>query len=82
MDADIGFLPPALLAVLFIVLLVLFFQPIKKAFKFLLHVVLGFVLLFALKAFGLDLPLNLLNCIIAGFLGIPGVLILTVYYLL
>lgn len=66
-----------------ILLLVIFFGPLKRIVKFLLHAALGFALLFALNlfggSFGITLPVNLLNCIIAGFLGLPGVIILLFY---
>ncbi len=79
-------LSPTVVGILFIVLIVLFFRPIKKIFKFFLHAALGFLVLYAVNTFGAGfgfyLPLNLLNCIIAGFLGIPGVLLLLAYHYL
>ena len=63
-----------------LLLLKLFFKPIKKIFKFLLHAVFGFLLLFLVNALGasvgVQLELSLVNCLVAGFIGIPGVLIL------
>ena len=70
-----------------ILLLRVFFKPVKKIFKFLLHAVLGFVLLFLVNALGRSIGVTieptLVNCLVAGFIGIPGVLILlAIHYLL
>lgn len=69
------------LAALGIFLLIrIFLKPIKKIFKFLLHAVFGFILLFIVNFFGaslgISLKMNLVNCLVSGFIGIPGVLIL------
>ncbi|MBR3294302.1 MAG: pro-sigmaK processing inhibitor BofA family protein [Oscillospiraceae bacterium] len=62
----------------------LFLKPIKKIFKFLLHAAFGFILLFLVNYFGAGLGVqlepNLLNCLITGFLGIPGIVLLLVYH--
>lgn len=65
----------------------IFTKPIKRIFKFLLHAVFGFLLLWLVNYFGaslgVTLELSLVNCLIAGFIGIPGVLILlAIHYLL
>ncbi|MGX8692908.1 MAG: pro-sigmaK processing inhibitor BofA family protein [Clostridia bacterium] len=70
-----------------LLLLRIFTRPIKKIFKFLLHAVFGFVLLWIVNYFGASLgivlELSLVNCLVAGFIGIPGVLILlAIQYLL
>ena len=70
-----------------LLLLRIFTRPIKKIFKFLLHAVFGFVLLWIVNYFGaalgIVLELSLVNCLVAGFIGIPGVLILlAIHYLL
>ena len=58
----------------------IFTKPIKRIFKFLLHAVFGFLLLWLVNYFGaslgVTLELSLVNCLVAGFIGIPGVLIL------
>ena len=55
-------------------------KPIKFIFKFALHALLGYVLLFILSFLGefvgLHLEINLLNVLITGFFGLPGVIFL------
>lgn len=67
-----------------LLLIRIFLKPIKKIFKFLLHAVFGFVLLFIVNYFGAGLGVylepDLLNCLITGFLGIPGIVILLLYH--
>ena len=70
-----------------LLLIKIFLKPIKKIFKFLLHAVFGFLLLFLVnylgEPLGVHLDPTLVNCLISGFIGIPGVLILLVFqYLL
>ena len=70
-----------------LLLLRIFTRPIKKIFKFILHAVFGFVLLWLVNYFGAPLGVylepTLVNCLVSGFIGIPGVLILLVFnYLL
>lgn len=75
-------------AVVGVILLIrVFLKPIKKIFKFLLHAAFGFILLFLVNYFGaaigVGLELSLLNCLITGFLGIPGIVILLlIHYVL
>ena len=57
--------------------------PMKWIFKFLLHALIGIVVLFAVNFAGgfFDLylvPLTSLNYLIAGIFGIPGVIVLIV----
>lgn len=63
-----------------VLVLKLLSKPIKFLFKLLINTVLGFVLLWLINFFGGDygilLQLNLLNAVIVGLLGIPGVLLL------
>ena len=68
-------------------LIKIFLQPIKRIFKFLLHAAFGFLLLYLVNHFGAPLGVylepTLVNCLVSGFIGIPGVLILLVFnYLL
>lgn len=55
-------------------------KPIRFLLKLLINTVLGFVLLWLINffggSFGIELQLTLLNALIVGFLGIPGVLLL------
>ena len=65
------------LLILFIVLLA---KPLKWIFKLLLNALSGFIALILLNFvggfFGFSLTVNFLNCLIAGFLGMPGVILL------
>lgn len=62
-------------------------KPIRFILKLIINTVLGFVLLWLVNffggSFGIELELTLLNALIVGFLGIPGVLlILALHFLL
>lgn len=67
-----------------IVALYLFFKllsaPLKLAIKLMLHAGSGFLLLLVEEIiagfFDFSLGINLINCLIAGILGIPGVILL------
>ena len=63
-----------------VVLLRLLAKPIRFVFKLLINTVLGFILLWLVNFFGgaigIALELSLLNALVVGFLGIPGVLLL------
>ena len=58
----------------------LFSTPIKWALKILLHALLGFVMLFVFNFLGgfigLELTVGWLSAIVAGILGIPGIILL------
>ena len=58
-------------------------KPIKWAFKLLLHAVFGFVFLGIFNFVGawvnLSLAVNWLSAVIAGVLGVPGVILLLVF---
>ena len=58
----------------------LFSTPIKWAFKLLLNALLGFVMLFIFNFLGgfigLELTVGWLSAIVAGVLGIPGIILL------
>ena len=63
-----------------ILVLRLLAKPIKFIFKLLINTVLGFILLWLLNfvggGLGITVELTLLNAVIVGLLGIPGVLLL------
>ena len=53
--------------------------PLKLAIKLLLHAGLGFLLLLVeelIGVFDFSLGISFINCLVAGVLGIPGVIIL------
>lgn len=58
----------------------IFATPIKWAFKLLLNAILGFVMLFVFNFLGGFIGLNItvgwLSAIVAGVLGIPGIILL------
>ena len=72
------------LAVIFI--LKLLAKPIRFIFKLLINTVLGFVLLWLINFFGgglgIALELSVLNALVVGLLGIPGVLLLLAIHFL
>lgn len=69
-----------------ILLLKLLTAPIKGLIKFLIHAAFGYVLLFVVNffgsSFGIVLDMNLVTAAVAGFGGIPGVVILVILKLL
>ena len=69
-----------------IVVLRLLAKPIRFVFKLLINTALGFVLLWLINFFGggigIALELSLLNAVIVGLLGIPGVLLLLAIHFL
>ena len=54
--------------------------PIRLIFKLLINAVVGFILLFLVNLiggyFGFFLDMNLVNALITGIFGIPGVIVL------
>jgi inhibitor of the pro-sigma K processing machinery len=66
-----------------ILLLKLLSKPIRFALKLLINTLLGFVLLWLINFFGgeigIELSLTLVNALVVGFLGIPGVLLLLAF---
>ncbi|MCR5664818.1 MAG: pro-sigmaK processing inhibitor BofA family protein [Oscillospiraceae bacterium] len=86
---DYSFFAPYMGTTLLIGIVVLIFvllRPIRRIFKFLIHAAIGFIMLFVFNYFGAEfgmvLELDLLNCLVTGFLGIPGLLGLIVYHFL
>ena len=69
-----------------IVVLRILAKPIRFIFKLLINTVLGFVLLWLVNFFGgglgIALELSLLNALVVGLLGIPGVLLLLAIHFL
>ena len=74
-------------AVVVVVLLVkILSAPIRLIFKLLLNALFGFLILFVFNFFssfiGLTLEINLLSALIAGVLGVPGVILLILLQIL
>lgn len=69
------------IAVIFAVLLFkLLKAPLKLVWKLLIHALSGLITLlifnFVAGIFGTNIDINLVNCLIAGILGIPGVILI------
>lgn len=69
-----------------ILLLKIFSAPIRLALKLLINAGVGFLILFVVNFFGafvdFTLGINLLNALVAGILGVPGVVLLILIKLL
>ena len=80
MDTVSLLLTAAAAVVLLIVLIRVLSAPIRLLFKLLINACLGFGILFVVNFFGefigVSLPINTVNALIAGFLGVPGVILL------
>ncbi len=67
---------------LIVLLLKIIKTPLKWAMKLLLNALSGFIALVVLNFFGslvgLTLTINFLNCLVAGVLGLPGVILLLI----
>lgn len=79
------------IAILALLFFLLFFKLIGKSmkwiFKLLIHAISGFIVLFLVNVvggiIGIQLDLSLINAVVVGALGIPGViLLLFIKYLL
>lgn len=74
-----------LLVILFFVIQ-MFMKPIKILWKLLFNSVLGLILLVVVNYIGhyfsFTLPYNIITVLIAGFLGIPGILMLVCFHFL
>ena len=79
MENFVMLLIPAMLLILLLRLLLI---PMKLVFKLLLHSGCGFLCLWLLNTVsgftGFYLPVNAVTVFIAGFLGIPGIALITV----
>ncbi len=79
------------MAILFLLVIIfiiakLIMQPLKLVWKLVINSIIGLVLLMLANYIGayfdFSLPLNVLTVLIAGFLGIPGILLLICFQLL
>ena len=66
-----------IVAILVLVVFIILKKPIKIVLKLLLNTVIGFVALFVLNWLGsfagITMPINWLNAVLVGVLGVPGV---------
>jgi inhibitor of the pro-sigma K processing machinery len=69
-----------------VIVVKLFSWPLKILAKLVLNCVLGVILLllvnFVGKYFGITIAINAVTALIAGFLGVPGVIFLIIFNLL
>ena len=76
----------AALVISAVVVLKILAAPLKLIVKILLNALTGFLLLILANLisgfFDFSLPINLLNCLISGVFGIPGVILLVVLRLI
>ncbi|MBP1760929.1 MAG: hypothetical protein H6Q64_471 [Firmicutes bacterium] len=79
------------MAILFLLVIIfiiakLIMQPLKLVWKLVINSIIGLVLLMLANYIGayfdFSLPLNVLTVLIAGFLGVPGILLLICFQLL
>ncbi len=60
--------------------------PMKLALKLFFHALMGFVFLFIFNFVGawvdLSIPLNWINAVVTGILGVPGVVLLLILQLI
>jgi len=80
-----------ILAILFLLVLLyfiaqVFMKPVKLLWKLLINSLIGLVLLVLVNFLGgyfsFSLPINIISVLVAGFLGIPGILVLICFQLL
>jgi len=64
----------------------LIMKPLKLISKLIINSLIGIVLLlianYGESFFGFELPINIITILVAGFLGIPGILLLVCFQLL
>ncbi|MGI6488283.1 MAG: pro-sigmaK processing inhibitor BofA [Syntrophomonadaceae bacterium] len=74
------------LAVILFILFQILLRPLKIAWKILLNSLIGLLLLLIFNYFGtyfaFTIPINLITVLIAGFLGIPGLILLICFQVL
>ena len=80
METLSGLLLIAAVIVGIILLIKLLSAPFRWIIQLLLNALMGFAMLFVVNFFGgfigIELGVNLINALIAGFLGIPGIVLL------
>lgn len=69
-------------AIAVIVVAKLLAWPVKKILKLAVNVVLGLIMIFLVNTFGMaigiTIPFNIVTALIAGILGVPGVIALII----
>jgi inhibitor of the pro-sigma K processing machinery len=85
--ASVNVAVAVLLLLLIIILLVqLILKPVKLLWKIIFNSLIGLGLLmlfnYAAGFIGFSLPINIITILIAGFLGVPGIILLLCFYIL
>lgn len=74
------------LAVILLILAHVLWQPIRLIWKLLLNSAIGLVLLMVFNFFGgyfdFGIPVNIITVLVAGFLGVPGLILLACFRLI
>jgi inhibitor of the pro-sigma K processing machinery len=65
-----------------VILVKIFSWPLKILGKLILNGALGVLLLLLVNFLGISIPINAVSALIAGFLGVPGVIFLIIYFFL
>ena len=77
MEKFAALLVPALLAVMFVRLMLI---PMKWIYRVIIHSVCGFLCLWLLNSIsgvtGIIFPINAVTILVAGFLGVPGMAVM------
>ena len=74
------------LAVILLILAQVLLQPMRLIWKLLLNSAIGLVLLMVFNFFGgyfdFSIPVNIITVLVAGFLGVPGLILLACFRLI
>ncbi|PKM75776.1 MAG: SigmaK-factor processing regulatory BofA [Firmicutes bacterium HGW-Firmicutes-15] len=74
------------LLVIIFIMAQLIMKPVKLLWKLIINSAIGLILLlmanYGAAYFGFALPINIITVLVAGFLGIPGILLLVCFQLL
>jgi inhibitor of the pro-sigma K processing machinery len=65
-----------------VILVKVFSWPLKILGKLIANGALGVLLLLLVNFLGIVIPINAVSALIAGFLGVPGVIFLIIYFFL
>lgn len=72
--------------VIFYIIVQVLFKPVKLLWKLAINSFIGLVLLLICNYIGayfqFDLPINIVTVLVAGFLGLPGIILLICFQLL
>ena len=80
----VPYLTYILTVIVFILLLRFVFKfTLKRIFKFVINIIVGGLILFLVNYIpGINITLDVIKSIVVGILGVPGVIIVIIYYFL